>query len=355
MRGLWLTGRALLLVYGVLLTLFLLLRPLTTEPTEIALINRYLPLTLLPAPLLLILLARLPRLAVWFIVPAALALTSYGGLFLPRSLPALPDAAPRLSVATYNLAAIQTEIEPLAQVIRDLNADVVALQELSVPAAHFFSTHLLGHYPHQALQPHSEGYNGHGILSRYPLLSSRSYPYQPDRLRLQHVVVDFAGIPTALYNVHLQPITESWRMPDVGIQRGQLRYILAEAAADPHPRLLLGDFNTSDQTSDYGAIINAGFVDAYMEAGRGMGFTNPVWSRVTVPDAPEWLSWIPVHRRIDYVFHDAAWVTLAADVWPDSGGSDHYPLAVSLSPSSVVMGNVQASASGNTPLKPTSP
>ncbi len=272
------------------------------------------------APLALTLLL-LPALAVF--------LLSYAPLYLPRPLN-IPPNAPHLSVMTYNLGAIKTQTAPLIDVIRAMEADVVALQELSATAAPHIAAALAEVYPYQALNPHENGFDGHGILSRYPLHATYSYPYSPMRLRLQRVMIEFEGNAITLYNAHPQPITESWRAPDVLIQRQQIAYLVEEASKQASPRLLLGDFNTNEQSSDYQGIIRAGFADAHYTAGWGMGFTNPVWSSITVPDAPAWLALIPVHRRIDFVFYDSAFTAIQSHVWPDAGGSDHYPVYAQL-------------------------
>ncbi|MBZ0297332.1 MAG: endonuclease/exonuclease/phosphatase family protein [Anaerolineae bacterium] len=348
----------LLIAYGLTTTIFLVVRPLIGETTIVALLNRYFPLVLLLAlPLLLICLwGRWSRLALLILPAAIVCLTSYAPLFLPRPT-VVPSNAARLSVLTFNLGAIEAEAAPLAEVIRSAGADVVALQELSSTAASIIGPTLKDEYPYQALQPRQAVYDGHGVLSRYPLINAYSYPYQPARLRLQRVQINFHGRSLLLFNTHLQPVTESWRSPDVSIQRDQLDYLLDEMARSSGPRILVGDFNFNDQSSHYRQIINAGFNDAWRAVGWGMGFTNPVWSRLTVPDGPDWLQVIPVNRRIDFIFYDAAGTAESARVGSDSGGSDHYSLysSLSLSGSETMAGNTQASASGNTPLNPTNP
>lgn len=357
MRKLVQAAALLSAIYGLATAIFLLARLWVGETTLVSLINRYLPLVLLPAPFLLLICLRRPRRALFLLPATVVCLVSYGPLFLPHPALILPDTV-RLKVLAFNLGAIDGDALPLAGVIRAAGADVVALQELSASAAAQIGTALKDEYPYQALQARKAGYDGHGVLSRYPLLNAYSYPYHlPDRLRLQRVQINLWGHSLLLYNAHLQPVTESWRSPDVSIQRDQLQVVLAEISQAVSPRILVGDMNFSDQSQHYQQVIGAGFNDAWRAVGWGMGFTNPVWSPVTVPDGPGWLQRVPAHRRIDYIFYDSAWSAVTAHVEWDSGGSDHYSLyaELSLSGSETTAGNTQARASGNMPLNPTNP
>lgn len=316
--------------YGGGICLFLLARWLIGEPTVIALGNRYLPLLLLIAPLVLLVCLLLRRVRVALLcLPALVTLTiSYAPLYLPNA--PVDPAAPTFTVMTYNLARLSATNSTILSVLTALDADVIALQELHIAAAADIEAHLSESYPYQALTPHENGFDGHGLLSRYPILEAYSYPYQPLRLRLQRALLDVDGLLVVIYNIHTQPVTESWRPPDVMIQRGQIAYLLEQASAESQPRLLLGDFNTNDQTTDYQAILRAGYSDAFYTAGWGMGFTNPVWGQEAAPTAPEWLRWVPPHRRIDLIFHDASFAAANAFVGPETGGSDHLPVVAEL-------------------------
>ena len=86
-------------------------------------------------------------------------------------------------------------------------------------------------------------------------------------------------------------------------------------------RLLVRDFNMSDQSADYWRIASR-HEDAYRSAGWGLGFT---FSSL-LPH----IGWTPALARLDYVFYDESFETLEARVWPHSGGSDHLPVFVTL-------------------------
>jgi endonuclease/exonuclease/phosphatase family metal-dependent hydrolase len=92
-----------------------------------------------------------------------------------------------------------------------------------------------------------------------------------------------------------------WRLAEA---RQSLSFI--ERVAGGGPAILLGDFNALADSEEIGLLRQAGFVDAYEQAGSGEGFTwdedgnpNIQLQRRTYPDeVPE----DPRNKRIDYVF-----------------------------------------------------
>jgi endonuclease/exonuclease/phosphatase family metal-dependent hydrolase len=92
-----------------------------------------------------------------------------------------------------------------------------------------------------------------------------------------------------------------WRL---GEARRMLAFI--ERLAGGGPAILLGDFNALADSEEIGLLRQAGFLDAYEQAGSGEGFTwdedgnsNIQLQRRTYPDeVPE----DPRNKRIDYIF-----------------------------------------------------
>lgn len=324
----------LVALYGTGIILFLLARWLVGETIEVDIINRFVPLLLMPAPVLLVvcLLRRRVRLAL-LLVPAAWTFGVYfAPLFLPHPSP--PPDTPRLIVATYNLGARTDGFDGLIANIQAVDAAVIGLQEVGEEAAAHITEALADQYPYMALYPRSEPYAGTGLLSKLPVLEDDAYPYEPDnlfgRLRLQRTQIDFEGVTITVFNFHAQPTTESWRPPNVMVRRQQVWQLVDEAETVVGPRLLLGDFNLNEQSIEYQRITEQ-FRDAFHEAGWGMGFTNPVWADLeTPPISPDILRMIPPHRRIDFVFYDDHFQAARAEVWPQAGGSDHLPLVAEL-------------------------
>jgi len=122
-----------------------------------------------------------------------------------------------------------------------------------------------------------------------------------------------------------------WRLAEA---RKSLSFI--ERVAGGGPAILLGDFNALADSEEIGLLRQAGFVDAYEQAGSGEGFTwdedgnpNIQLQRRTYPDeVPE----DPRNKRIDYVFVRGSGLRVTrAQVVLDHplGGqypSDHYGL-----------------------------
>jgi endonuclease/exonuclease/phosphatase (EEP) superfamily protein YafD len=310
----------LIALYGIGITLFLLGRWLVGETITVDIINRFVALLLMPALVLLM-------------IPAAWTFGVYfAPLFLPNASP--PPDAPRLTLATYNLGARTDGIEALIANIRAVDADIIGLQEVSQQAADQISTALAQQYPYMALYPREQSYQGTGLLSKLPIVEDYAYPHAPGgvygRLRMQRAQIEFEGTRIMVFNFHAQPTTESWREPDVMVRREQVWQLVEEAEQVDGPRIITGDFNLNEQSIEYRRITEQ-FKDAYHEAGWGMGFTGPVWADLEEPPiSREILMRIPPHRRIDFVFYDAAFQATRAEVWPRSSGSDHMPLVAEL-------------------------
>jgi endonuclease/exonuclease/phosphatase (EEP) superfamily protein YafD len=321
--------------YGLNLTLFLVLRILVGERwAVIGVFNTFAHLMLIPALFLLplCLLLRRRRLALTQL-PAVLAfLFSYGMLFLPRS-PAAAANMSAISILTYNLHGDEVIYEPMADLIRTIDADVVAVQELSVVSADHFAESLADLYPYMALHPGDDPTRGQGVLSRLPIASDeywRTPEYEEFSLGHQRVVLDVNGVPVTLYNTHPVHPAMTGTLFDPVPRAYEIGVILERAAQDSGALVILGDFNMSDQSEDYAHILES-YDDTYREIGWGMGFTFPDFSNPrALPRFLSRTSSFPPFVRLDYIFHNDALLALEARVWPISGGSDHRPLFVRL-------------------------
>lgn len=307
--------------YGLSVSGFLLLRALFGERYGfIALFNSYIHLLMIPAVVLfpVLLVFRRPRLALMQAAPAFAFLTTYTVLFLPRT-PAVASDSSRLTVLSYNLNAGNRQLDAIEQIIRDSNAHVVALQELHLDVAGPLAERLKDIYPYQEMHPH-EWFAGQGFLSRYPILSDE---YWQINLGHQRVEIDWNGTSIVVYNTHPAHPLRGIRF-EHDVRSVEINDVLARASAETQAHFLVGDFNMTDQTEDYARVV-ASYVDSYREIGWGMGFTFPNFK-----NTPFSIPFLPALARIDYLFHDPNFKPLAARVWSDSGGSDHYPLYIEL-------------------------
>ncbi len=322
----------LVALYGLIMCLMLALRIVGDgESSLVAGINVSITLLLMPVLLLFPLCIVLRRwwLSVVLIVPFLAFMVTYLPFFLPRPIANTADA-PHLSLLTYNLHAEQVQIEPMAALIRDTNADIVAVQEMSPAASTAFDTQLADIYPYRVLYPSPDGvpYHGRGLLSRYPITESKTWPVEyPIPLRLMRAVVDMDGTPITLYNFHAPPSYPIYGQGfDIHPRGQQIKDVLAMIAQERDAVLYMGDFNTNDTDVNYPLIV-AQMKDTFREVGWGMGFSGPDWSH---PQSQEGLPFIPIHQRMDYIFHNEFFLPVAAHVWSTSGGSDHRPVFAEL-------------------------
>jgi endonuclease/exonuclease/phosphatase (EEP) superfamily protein YafD len=227
---------------------------------------------------------------------------------------------PQLTLLTYNLASQAQNLEGAIAIIRDANADLVNLQELSQGAAARFSAEFADEYPYQSLHPQADDpIPGQGFLSRYPITAD---DYWRIHLGHQRVQLDVDGTAITVYNPHpIQPLVYN----GFAQRAEEITEVLARAENESGPLIIAGDFNMTDQSEDYGRIA-ARYTDSYREAGWGLGLTFPADApgAQAIPGQITGVPW-PL-LRIDYIFHNAAFQALETHVWPVSGGSDHRPL-----------------------------
>ncbi len=306
-------------IYSIFVTLGLILR-LVISGTVIETFNSVAHMLFVPAFVLipLSLLARRFRLIVVLVPPVVAFLLSYGVLFTLRSSSAAPDA-PKIHVLTYNLKSQTENLDSSIAIIRDSDADVVALQELSEQASAIFAETFAESYPYQALHPQpGEPIPGQGVLSRYPITSDEYWRIHFGQQRVSLLIGEY---DITLYNAHA-----AFPFVPNGFQyrHQEIMDILERAESETTPVIIAGDLNMTDQSADYQRIL-ANYADVQREIGWGMGFTFPDYRMVNPT-----LSFIPPLSRIDYIFHNAGFHTVDTDVWPSSGGSDHRPLRATL-------------------------
>ena len=311
---------ALIAFYGFCATAYIALHILVGEQLSlVATLNNFMPLLLLPAIPLILLCFVLGRFRFSLVLaPAILMLVaSYGSLLLPGHAHAATAGQP-LTLLTYNLHGDWQPQgpTPVVGLIQQANADVVTVQELSPNVAEALEPL----YPYHALHTNKDSLVlGQGVLSRYPIVEDT---YWVMGLGMQRVVLDVNGTRVTLYNVHVRnPFISGVNGPrvDVSLREWALDDLLHRVAKEKGPLILAGDYNMTDQTDSY-KRVNALYHDTFREVGSWLGLTYPADRGMVPPLA-----------RIDYVFHDDSVQSIAAHVWPTSGGSDHRPVWAQLS------------------------
>lgn len=162
----------------------------------------------------------------------------------------------RFSIATYNIhkcVGVDRRLRPerIVEVLRELNADIVALQEVHCvqgiedhhDQAHFIARELELDFRLGENRQLKGGAYGNVVLSRFPMMSARNHDISVagrEQRGCLRVDIDLHGEqPLHIYNVHLgTSFTE---------RRHQAQKLLHEDVLKngDHigPRVLLGDFN----------------------------------------------------------------------------------------------------------------
>ncbi len=207
--------------------------------------------------------------------------------------------------------------------------DVVGLQELDRHQAAALERELEEEYPWKVL--HGTGFEGRGLLSRYPLIDY-ALPYiRPGRIDLL-ARLDTPGESMTIIVAHPLP------------PRPQLRGIVADPETGGHidgiirlamegtPAVVMGDFNMTMRNPMYDRLRDAGLVDAFFTSGRGRGWTFPVrpGKMRSINHRMHWVP-LPAFTRIDYIWHTPGLRALNSWVGPNAG-SDHLPLLAEIGP-----------------------
>ncbi len=226
--------------------------------------------------------------------------------------------SPELRVGTYNIYFRTCELTQTGTVLRDMDADVVALQEVSKECEPCFAKHpdLAREYPYRHFS------SGVGLLSRFPL---RNVRYEHSRRGINGFLFAEVDHPrrgwVQIASLHLDPL-RLWSAKDLArlpfqlrsqreIQRDELSQVLAQLKPGL-PTILTGDFNrvTHDAVNK---LKELGFTDSFASVTRNADNVS------TLHFSPLGLK---LGRRIDYVFHDRHFQTVQSRVFPGKP-SDH--------------------------------
>ncbi len=238
-------------------------------------------------------------------------------------------------VATYNIhSAFDTsgrlDVEAIARVVEATGADVIGFQEVSRGRLINAGTDLYAllmdrlDMPYGAFFGTADPVWGNAIMSRYPLseVTTTFLPQVDTPLRRGYLgaVVTPGGGETFLFiSTHLQHVNDQ-DVHDVDpegdlypVHHEQLSVVLDEWGGYA-PAVLVGDLNARPGWRQVTEVLDAGWVDAWEEAGSGPGYTA---------NAAD-----PQHR-IDWIFHTPDLAATDAAVI-ESQASDHFAVAATL-------------------------
>jgi vancomycin resistance protein VanJ len=320
--------------YALLLALHLLLRFVAKDATwYLAFVNQFTPFYFLPLIVLLplALAFKTRRVALQLLVLLVIGAATYGPRFIPRATAATNGDT--LRVITFNIWALNGRLGDVEQWLREQDADVLLLQEVTAQIYQFADTSLQDLYPYQSLP----SARGNVTLSKHPILSEELFQVGSSPNSQHRLTLDIDGQTVAVYNIHLDVPTQDRphrRLPEIHpvvslavrfnpIERDrQIRDLVNILAGESNPYIVAGDFNTSDQSAIYEELA-AAMGDSFAEAGFGMGTS---WRTDVDPSTPFFL---PPLVRIDYIWHSDDFQAVSAQQGPVLG-SDHLPLVATL-------------------------
>lgn len=233
--------------------------------------------------------------------------------------PGASDPQPRdLRVAAYNIRHGEgmdrrLDLDRLAGVLRGLDADLIALQEVDkgtertgrVDQVAVIAGRLGYRGVHGAHRPYQGGEYGNAVLSRLPVLAARTHAIPPaagSALAVLEVEVRMpGGGPVSLVSVHLAGTVEE--------RVSQADAVTALFASANRPVILAGDFN--GRTDD-----------------PAVARLDRTWRRLTKTGPPGTYPADRPDREIDFVLLSpgARLEPRAHEVVPEAVASDHRPV-----------------------------
>jgi len=270
-------------------------------------------------------------------VPGFQGSSSYIVILIACVLQAAPLPPPQLQrfrVMTWNIAAGHGDLSKTADIIREANPDIVALQEVDArweKRSHFADqpaelARALGMHvrfapiyqlPGDGPSPLREF--GVAILSRHaivefrnhllPRLSTQAAVTEPELLPgFPEAVIDIGGARLRVFNTHLD------YRADPRVRELQVAATVARLDAVSGPMVLMGDLNAPPHAVELAPLFQR-LRDAW-PVGPDTGFTYPASAPV---------------RRIDYILTSTDLRALNVRVLPIDA-SDHRPVVADVSP-----------------------
>ncbi len=225
-----------------------------------------------------------------------------------------------VSVATINLGNGLARDHRLIDALRAMQLDILALEELNRGQAGLLQRELADSYPHQF--SFGDGYEGRGVLSRYPISHAEAIEIstgRPDSL----VVIDIDGTPLTVLVGHPRPPKIRGRSVKLPFSSHRQVIRLADLAMAAAPAVLMGDFNMHPSSPVYGKLEQRGLVDAFAESGAGPQRTFP--ARMGNARRRHMRFRLRPVLRLDYIWHTPDIRSVATWVGEDVG-SDHLPV-----------------------------
>ncbi len=239
----------------------------------------------------------------------------------------VPEPASLFTVATYNILYLNKDLSHTADLIRNLDADLVCLQETNPESETYLRRDLTFEYPHMYFYRSRRGV-GPALLSKSPV---RNIRYQSSSQGMNGYIFCEAFLGdkwVQVVNVHLHPLflqgfpfkfALNVRKTE-GIRKREIieayEYISPEK-----PLLVMGDFNSLHYFAAPRFLKKQELRNTYESALVKTGLSKTLNFR--------WMG-IDQKYRVDYVFHTSDLFPLNHLIYPGYP-SDHNPVVVTFS------------------------
>lgn len=321
-RG-WHVFNAMLFLYGLLMNIYIVAVYACHDCIPYVAQANYVAPWLLIIGIVFLVMSFLESRVLWlWLLPGLLVfLLWYGPLFVPEDSESADNI--ELRVVTWNTLKTDDAEEASTDVIRNLEADIVVLQEVDNALRDNVQAELSEQYPYQIYDiPQDREYEGMAILSRYEIVADEvlrnpdpSEEVALDELIYMRAEIDVEGETIAVYNFHppLPEMTPLIRFDDT-LNWNHVEQFIEAAEADPLPVIMLCDCNIPPKSEQYARLdefLNEAHADKGWSFGMTfMGFPNNAFG-IT---------------HIDYVWYDSHFEALEMDVIDQAAESDHMPV-----------------------------
>ena len=257
---------------------------------------------------LLLLVGGRKRSGTLLMVTSAVAAVTVAWIWVP---PADEPTGRPVRVVTFNLLSSNAEYEAVIDWLRQVDADVVFLQEASLPWEEALAEAGLGYRVEVARDP--ELIFGTVVLTDDPQAQVTGYGFATGQPRAVEVrLPGHGGFPLTLLGIHpLSPTSEERS----SLRSAQIDWALERLRDVGAPVVLAGDFNAGPWSAPFRRLLGAGLVDSQ----RGVGLQPSFPAR-----APGFL-----RVAIDHVLVSDG-VSVADRRLGPPLGSDHLPVVVDL-------------------------
>jgi endonuclease/exonuclease/phosphatase (EEP) superfamily protein YafD len=235
---------------------------------------------------------------------------------------------------TFNIWGGSRTQETAQVILADGSPDIVAIQELDPQMTEILLDEVGAEYPYRVFQTDLQS-AGMGVLSRYPLTELDTSRLAAPGWEIQVLQVQVDRQAFILYNCRLHgsnvlvyleagaaladEVRASFEMRQSLIHR-----LVADIASRPGPVMVVGDFNSTDQSDVY-AILTSHLTDAHQAAGWGLGHTFPAY-RGSFRGIPI----LPLQMRLDMILYSEEFTAASSRVGSSAGESDHLPVLAQL-------------------------